>query len=702
MSLESLKRAAKKRFARLAVNPRLMTGCLLAVILLSTHALVWLIPSVFGPLQSQSIDRLFRLRERISVVRPTYEGTVFLVTIDDDSVQRRDGFYLGRQDYAQLVQNLDRAGVATQFLDVIFAAPESEQDDRLLAEALGEAGNAFVGMAVGASARDPGHALAAPSPVHAEVLRRQRWTDVEVRGGTERLLRATRYFMTFPEVAGRARGIGHLDLIPDRDGVIRRVPLLVRDGDGFLPSMHLLVLSAFLDVEPAQMRLERGRLVLAGARRPGRNEAEEIAIPIDEQGQMAVNFIGAWGALPSYPFSAVYTASDDRFLMEDLREELEGRIAIVSWFSTGRGDVGAVPTDPVYPRAGVWANAMNTILTGEFIRELSVWQMLLFVELPLLLILFLAATRLSTIPYVLSAVAMFLLYLLIVSLSFLGANLILNVPSPLIVLIAATPVIAAYQFHLESEKRAKVNRELAVAREIQLGTLPAKMPDIDGYDLAGHSVPADETGGDSFDVISLENGRLMLLLGDATGHGIGPALSVTQVRSMLRVATRLRASLDDAVKHINDQLADDLTSNRFVTAFLGVLDGEAHRVEYHSAGQGPLLHFHAASGECEWLGSSTMALGIFGGLPIKAAQALDLAPGDILGLMTDGVFEQENAALEQFGEERVAELVRKHHQAPMSELLQAIYAAVETHRTDVAQSDDVTVLLVRRLPKESP
>jgi phosphoserine phosphatase len=277
-------------------------------------------------------------------------------------------------------------------------------------------------------------------------------------------------------------------------------------------------------------------------------------------------------------------------------------------------------------------------------------------------------------------------------------NTILNVPAPIFVLITSTPVVAAYQYHVEAEKRAKMHRELAVAREIQMDTLPKKMPVIEGYELAGRSVPADETGGDCFDVIPLPKHRLMLLLGDATGHGIGPALSVTQVRAMLRLAARLNVDLDSAVTHINDQLAEDLAANRFVTAFFGVLDTRSHQVTHHSAGQGPLLHYHAASGEFEWLGASRMALGVLAGVAGNPARTLSMKPGDILGLMTDGVFEQENSIHEQFDVKRVEDVIREHQNESMSDLVRAIYAAVREHRNQTPQSDDVTALIVRRLP----
>jgi len=247
--------------------------------------------------------------------------------------------------------------------------------------------------------------------------------------------------------------------------------------------------------------------------------------------------------------------------------------------------------------------------------------------------------------------------------------------------------------------KEKMERELAVARDIQMRVLPKEVPALPGYDVAGWSRPADETGGDTFDIINVAENRLILLLGDATGHGIGPALSVTQVRSMLRVCVRLGAGLDEAFRHINDQLCDDLASNRFVTAFLGVLDSGAHRIEYHAGGQGPLLRFHGAGGECEWLKASTVPMGLMAGLPLEQPSPLDLAPGDIVGLMTDGIYEYENPSEDQFGESRVEEIVRRHQDEPMSRLVERIVASVEEFAEGAPQNDDMTILLVRRLPR---
>jgi len=266
--------------------------------------------------------------------------------------------------------------------------------------------------------------------------------------------------------------------------------------------------------------------------------------------------------------------------------------------------------------------------------------------------------------------------------------------------LAAQCAVALQRVRMTEELvvKEKMQRELAVAREIQMGSLPRKMPEVPGYDLAGTSRPADETGGDTFDLVPAGPERIMLLLGDATGHGIGPALSATQVRAMLRIARRLGADLDATFYNINDQLEQDLPSNRFVTAFVGVLDAGQHRVTYHSAAQGPLLHFRAASGECEWLGSTTMPLGFISPLARKEPATLDLDPGDILGLITDGVFEYENENEEMFGEAGVEQVVRRHHDGPMSELVDALVREVGAFGGSVSQADDVTIVLVRRLP----
>jgi len=247
--------------------------------------------------------------------------------------------------------------------------------------------------------------------------------------------------------------------------------------------------------------------------------------------------------------------------------------------------------------------------------------------------------------------------------------------------------------------KERLDEEVNLAREIQMSTLPNEMPEVAGYDLYGHFVPTGQAGGDLFDLVVLD-GQLFVLMGDATGHGFGPALSATQMQAMLRVAFRCGACLDEAYRHVNNQLAEDLPDDRFITAFMGFLNPETHEIRFHSGGQGPILHFRAADKVCEWHRPTTFPVGILELEDAGASQTLKLDPGDLLVLLSDGIFEYESRQGVQFGEERVARLLKYHHRLPMVELSKQILNATYEHGEGVSQQDDITLVLLKRLPEE--
>jgi serine phosphatase RsbU (regulator of sigma subunit) len=256
------------------------------------------------------------------------------------------------------------------------------------------------------------------------------------------------------------------------------------------------------------------------------------------------------------------------------------------------------------------------------------------------------------------------------------------------------------------DERLKMERDMAVARKIQMDVLPKELPTCPGYDMAAFSLPAEATGGDIYDLVAValdpqnphEPPALVLLLADATGHGIGPALSVTQVRSMLRIGVRLQAGLENVFSQINRQLCQDLGAERFVTAFLGLLDPAAHRIDYHSAGQGPLLHFHAADHRFEWLDSSMPPLGVDEDPPNDGVQRMTIDPGDLIILLTDGFYEYQNPQQDLFGRDRVADIILTHHHRTPREILNELLEATRQFAGEAPQMDDMTGLVIRRLP----
>ena len=245
----------------------------------------------------------------------------------------------------------------------------------------------------------------------------------------------------------------------------------------------------------------------------------------------------------------------------------------------------------------------------------------------------------------------------------------------------------------------RLDREISVARDVQMGTLPKDMPQIAGYEFGGAFSPTDQTGGDLYDFVPLGSERLFMLMGDATGHGIGPALSATQVRAMLRVALRLQSSLDDAFIHINDQLCEDLPDDRFVTGFFGLLDAATHTVRFHSGGQGPIMHFQADMGEYDWHPATTFPLGYMPHTDLGPPQVATLEPGDVLGLISDGIYEYENEEGVQFGRRGVMRVLDANPDASAQELVNLIMDAAREHGGSAPQADDITIVLARRLPE---
>ncbi len=244
--------------------------------------------------------------------------------------------------------------------------------------------------------------------------------------------------------------------------------------------------------------------------------------------------------------------------------------------------------------------------------------------------------------------------------------------------------------------KERLDEEVSLAREIQMGTLPDTMPEVPGYDLHGRFLPTEQTGGDTFDLVMLDSG-LFILMGDATGHGFGPALSATQMQAMLRVAFRCGASLAEAYTHVNNQLSEDLPDDRFITAFMGMLDPRTHRLEYYSGGQGPLLFYHASSGEFEFRGPSTFPLGVMEIGSPGPVQVFEFEPGDVLALLSDGIYEYASDQGAEFGQHRVEHWMADYHHLPAAESGRQLMQMISEFGAGSTQLDDITVVIIKRL-----
>jgi len=243
----------------------------------------------------------------------------------------------------------------------------------------------------------------------------------------------------------------------------------------------------------------------------------------------------------------------------------------------------------------------------------------------------------------------------------------------------------------------RMRHELDLARSVQLATLPSTLPAVAGYSMAACFQPESQTGGDTYDLAEVED-RLLIVMADATGHGIAPALSVTQMHAMLRMAFRLGASLETAFTEVNDQLAATLPDGRFVTAFIGLLDPATHQLRFLSGGQGPILHYRAALQRCESYRATSFPMGAMPIRNLRPAIELPFEPGDRLVLLSDGIYEYEAADGTAFGAARVEALLQEQRASPVSALPDLLLSALRGFAGTAPQLDDITMVFVQRDP----
>lgn len=256
----------------------------------------------------------------------------------------------------------------------------------------------------------------------------------------------------------------------------------------------------------------------------------------------------------------------------------------------------------------------------------------------------------------------------------------------------------------EAETRRKLDRiehDLQTARSIQMGLLPKGPPVIAGYEIAGWSQPADQTGGDYYDWIELGDGRVLFVIADATGHGIGPALLVAACRAYFRAMATKNDPINLMTSQVDQLLSQDVGDGRFITAAIALLDPQAHRLSVYSAGHAPLYFYQASTDSVSAMDADQPPLGI--GMPepdpseASRMRIINLAVGDAFVLVTDGLFECSDSSGKQLGTKGLADLIQRHKGAAAQELIARIREDVLAHTRGVEQADDQTAVAIQRI-----
>lgn len=248
--------------------------------------------------------------------------------------------------------------------------------------------------------------------------------------------------------------------------------------------------------------------------------------------------------------------------------------------------------------------------------------------------------------------------------------------------------------HLSEEEKDRLEIELEMSAEVQQALLPQQAPDIPGLELAAFSRPFEYIGGDYFDFFQFRDGAHGLVIGDVVGHGISASLLMASLQASLQTLVQDHDSPAEVIQRLNLLFNHNIRINNFVTLFIARFDSQSYELTYSNAGHNPPLLLRAKSEEGQqpfWLLPNGAAIGLVEEIEYKT-DTVALQPGDTLLLYTDGVSEATNAAGEEFGKERLADLVKRGS----SQTAQAIIADVRRSLEDFSQGqvpgDDMTIL----------
>jgi sigma-B regulation protein RsbU (phosphoserine phosphatase) len=252
---------------------------------------------------------------------------------------------------------------------------------------------------------------------------------------------------------------------------------------------------------------------------------------------------------------------------------------------------------------------------------------------------------------------------------------------------------------IDKARLSTIDRELDVARRIQESLVPREFPRNARFEIQGAMIPATHVGGDLFDFVLLDSGKLAFVIGDVSGKGIAAALYMAVSRTLLRVAAGKGMPPRECMEEVNRFLRAERASSMFVTCFYGILDLETGELDYSRAGHNPPYLIRAA-GSVDILDAAPgLPLGAIGSPRYTTAQA-QLQPGDAILLFTDGVTEAMNPDGAFYGEERLVQILREKGSIAVEEMVSAVTADVTRFADGAPASDDVTVLGIRYKARE--
>jgi len=246
--------------------------------------------------------------------------------------------------------------------------------------------------------------------------------------------------------------------------------------------------------------------------------------------------------------------------------------------------------------------------------------------------------------------------------------------------------------------RVRMARELEIAQQVQMKLLPKESPQIADFDIAGICIPAREVGGDYYDFIPIGKDKLGIVIGDVSGKGVPAAIYMTLTKGIFQSHAEEDISPKDVLVKVNSLMYRSIERGSFVSIFYAILDITNKKLIYVRAGHNPAIHLKRENSDFALLQSDGIAVGLEKGeifLDVIREQELLLESGDLIVLYTDGFSEAMNQDRDEYGEDRLIQVVENNKGDTAKNIIDAICTDVNSFVADYAQHDDMTMVVLK-------
>ncbi len=659
-------------------------------------------------LENRSLDYLFALRPKVKpAVRPNMNAVAH---VDSNS-------YFSRPQHGQVIRNLAAMKVSAQLVDFIFEEKVSDAEDQPLIDATKDAGNVYFGLtfdSLTAPIRAGNHSPETDDDINPGS---EKWRVV-LNGTTESFYVGDNPRLPYRALAASAQGLGFLNLTPDPDGILRRLPLLVRYNGVLYPSLSFRTVCDYLGITPENIIVKPGRsITLKGVRSVKGSKPHDIRIPIDKNNLMILNDFGFRADIHHFRYSEIFQASQNSAKWDQLKKELSGKIVVLSETLGKQYKTRLSGNEESLSSGVIHALVIQNILSNSFLRKVS-GPTGVFIEIGILGIILLMSMRFSSPVFSLGTLSLTGAYIALAILFFIYGGVILQFVRPMLVMLCALSFLLigmgiekALLFARTERARKIAERELEIGREIQAGFFPTVLPKPAGWELATHFQPARHVAGDFYDVFTLgKKKNVGMVIVDVCDKGVGAALFMALFRSFIRVLsgaahsdghleinnldTKPEKILLRTIRSINNYISiTHEQAGMFATIFYGILEPQTGELSFINGGHEPPI-ITSPGGIKTILKPTGPAVGLYPHLEFKT-DSIILAPQDTLLVYTDGVTDAQNKAGVSFSKERLLNLAENSF-VTAEDLIAKIKTRVNEHIADENQFDDITVMALRR------